>query len=123
MSNANAHILGAAITVGALHIAHDRAEERTASGLPLASAGLAGCLASLPDWLEPAIHPNHRQVFHSVTFGALLVYAGARLYEWRPEDDLGEVARYVALIGIASYVTHLAMDALTSKSLPLLGRL
>jgi len=123
MPNAAAHILGAAIGVGLMHLAHEHAAEEGPSGMPFASAGLAACFGCVPDRLEPAIHPNHRQFFHSLAFGALLIYSGKRVYDWHPEDDLGKAARYVMLVGIAAYGVHLAMDALTKKSLPLIGKL
>jgi membrane-bound metal-dependent hydrolase YbcI (DUF457 family) len=104
-------------------MAHDEAMEEGPSGMPLASAGLAACFGCLPDQLEPAIHPNHRQFFHSLAFAAVLIYAGKRVYDWRPDDDLGKATRYVVLVGLGAYGVHLAMDALTKKSLPLLGKL
>lgn len=123
MPNAAAHTLGAAIGVGLIHMAHENATERRPSGMPFASAGLAACFGCLPDRLEPAVHPNHRQFFHSLAFGALVFYVGKKVYEWRPEDDFDKATRYVALVGIAAYCVHLAMDALTKKSLPLVGKL
>ena len=106
-----------------MHMAHEHATDQEPSGMPIASAGIAACLGCVPDRLEPAIHPNHRQFFHSFAVGALLIYAGKKVYGWRPDDDLGKAMRYVALVGIAAYGVHLAMDALTKKSLPLVGRL
>lgn len=123
MPNAAAHTLGAAIGVGLIHMVHEQENEDSPSGMPFASAGLAACFGCVPDRLEPAIHPNHRQFFHSLAFGALLIYAGKKIYDWSPEDDLAKAARYVALVGIAAYGVHLAMDALTKKSLPLVGKL
>jgi inner membrane protein len=106
-----------------MHVAHEHATDEIPSGLPLASASLAACFGCLPDKIEPALHPNHRQFFHSFAFGALVIYAGKKVYDWQPEDDFGKAARYVALVGIAAYGVHLAMDALTKKSLPLVGKL
>lgn len=106
-----------------MHMAHEHATDQPPSGMPLASAGLAACFGCVPDRLEPAIHPNHRQFFHSFAVGALLIYAGKKVYDWRPEDDLGRAAKYLVLVGIAAYGIHLAMDALTKKSLPLVGKL
>ena len=106
-----------------MHIAHEHATDQKPSGMPVASAGLAACLGCVPDRLEPAIHPNHRQFFHSFAVGALLIYAGKKIYDWHPEDDLSKTAKYLALVAIAAYGVHLAMDALTKKSLPLVGKI
>jgi len=80
---------------------------------------LSGAFASLPDWIEPAIHPNHRGFFHSWLVLGAVGYGVYQLYHWQPETGLGELARIVLLgVGIA-YGCHLLMDARTPKSLPM----
>ncbi len=102
---------------------------------------------ALPDILEPATTPNHREVAHSVVAGGALTLA--RLAEWqatcRSEAKgcdaraltfaLGSDARQRAewdglgwrflaglLAGfVAGYASHLMLDAVTPKGLPLLG--
>lgn len=101
----------------------------------------------LPDVLEPATTPNHRELAHSVVVGGTLTLA--RLAEWqatcRSEAKgcdaraltfaLGSDARQRAewdalgwrflaglLAGVvAGYASHLILDAGTAKGLPLLG--
>lgn len=85
--------------------------------------GLGALLGTLPDILEPADHPNHRQFFHGLAFAAVLSYSGYKLYKWKPEEPWQEVVRMVGLIAIGAYLIHLAMDATTSKSLPVIGGL
>jgi membrane-bound metal-dependent hydrolase YbcI (DUF457 family) len=46
-----------------------------------------------------------------------------KLYHWDPQDYLDRVLRGLLLLGGAAYLSHLALDALTSKSLPFLGKL
>jgi membrane-bound metal-dependent hydrolase YbcI (DUF457 family) len=109
-------------------------------------SGVAGAL--LPDVLEPATNPNHRSFFHSVSFASaagLSVWSWA----WRIRDEQVRFAeecewranavcdehekngwrwkalwhRFLAgLIPglILGYASHLAADAVTPKSLPLL---
>ncbi|MCO5120018.1 MAG: metal-dependent hydrolase [Burkholderiaceae bacterium] len=85
-----------------------------------AMGAAAACLPSLPDWLEPAVHPNHRSFFHSVTFATLVAYAMYRAYKWETQEPWERVARIVLLTGGAAYLAHLARDAFTPKSLPLI---
>jgi len=93
--------------------------------IPHAAIGCFGgyCFATLPDIVEPATSPNHRQFFHSVVFAGVLGYALYRLHCWQPETPKQRVWRVVGLIAGGAYLVHLALDATTKRSLPLLGRL
>jgi len=51
-----------------------------------------------------------------------LIVAGKALYDWQPETDEGRFWRKAGLIGLGAYMCHLALDATTPRSLPLLGR-
>lgn len=93
---------------------------KRADATPIAAGAAAACLPSLPDWIEPAVHPNHRQFFHSVAFGALVGYGVYRTWHWAPQDDWGKLARIVALVGGSAYLAHLARDAFTTRSLPMI---
>lgn len=109
---------------------------------------LSGVLGGLlPDFIEPATSPNHRKAAHSVTAGASLVFVQATGWQGecrrRAITEI-EQASYLAprsrehsrsnlmallwallagLIGglIAGYASHLALDAMTPRSLPLIG--
>ena len=59
---------------------------------PFAMGAAAACVPSLPDVLEPALHPNHRKLFHSVIVFAALGYGLNRLYRWEAEDDWQQLA-------------------------------
>ncbi|MDO9177679.1 MAG: metal-dependent hydrolase [Agitococcus sp.] len=124
MSNARAHALGAAVGVG-LMIAVDENKRGVSTSAPLVGGSLASLLGSLPDLIEPALHPNHRQFFHSLTFASLLISGMKSAYEWQPKphDDAGRMLRALGLIGSGAYLVHLMMDATTPKSIPFLGRL
>lgn len=55
-----------------------RREDRPVDGTSLAMGAAAACFPSLPDVLEPAVHPNHRKFFHSVTFAVALGFGMRR---------------------------------------------
>ncbi|MDI1301000.1 MAG: metal-dependent hydrolase [bacterium] len=122
MANARAHAVGAATTVGiGLWLEEQARGVNTAT--PYVGTGLAAFMGSLPDLMEPAHHPHHRQFFHGVTFAVGLGYGLYRLYRWTPEEDWERLLRFVGLVAGGAYLTHLAMDATTAHSIPLLGKL
>ena len=124
--NKRQHAMGAALAVGTsallLNANTDKTPEQRAVEA-LGSAALAGALGSIPDWLEPATNPHHRQFFHSVTALSLLVGGLHKVYRWQPQEPHHELLKTVALIGGGAYLVHLLMDATTPKSLPLIGKL
>lgn len=122
MACAQTHQLIAAAAVGSYCLSQE-ADRQEPSKKPLAGALLAGQLTQLPDLLEPAAHPNHRQFFHSLAFAGILGLATYKLYQWEPESELGEIARFGLLVGAAAYFIHLLVDAGSPKSLPLVGKL
>jgi inner membrane protein len=70
--------------------------------------------ALLPDIIEPAAcNPNHRQIFHS-TMALLSVFLA---YNKIGRD---EFEKFVVNIGLGGYASHLILDALTPRSLPIL---
>ena len=124
MPNRAAHAAGAAFTIGAVSAIQESQGKGEISWRPLADAWLAGKLGSLPDLLEPATSPRHRQFFHSAAFAAALGYGGYRLYQWKPESVEGKLLKWILLIAVGTYLTHLAMDLLFSRSgLPVVGKL
>jgi inner membrane protein len=120
--NAAAHQLTAAVAVG-LHLADSEQKAGTATLQPLAGGIAASVLTKLPDLLEPAITPNHRQFFHSVAFASLLGVGLYKLHQWQPEEAADKFWKTLGMVAISSYLIHLALDATTAKSLPLLGKL
>lgn len=90
-------------------------EEWTLRGA-ICSATLGALGGMLPDMLEPATNPNHRQFFHSLLFGAVLFFGRDKLYE-----ILGLNVQQKALCNslLAGYSSHLVLDGITPKSLPL----
>lgn len=120
--NAAAH----RITAGAaifLVMAHQEEVVGENTAWPLAGGVAASVLTCLPDRIEPAINPNHRQFFHSLMFAVGLGYCFLKIRQLEPESKEGAIIRKIALVGIAAYLVHLALDATTAKSLPLVGRI
>ena len=100
-------------------IVRDR-EGQPADATPFVMGAAAACLPSLPDVLEPAMHPNHRKFFHSVAVFVGFGYGLHRLYKWETDDDWQRLLRVVGLVAGAAYLAHLTRDAFTAKSLPLI---
>jgi inner membrane protein len=122
MSNGTDHRIAAAASLFYAAAADWKPDDHW-SKHPIAAAALGAGFGTLPDLLEPALHPNHRQVFHSLAFAALLGFGLYKTYVWQPETKAGNIVRSVALIAGTAYIVHLIMDATTPKSLPLLGQL
>lgn len=122
MPNGNTHRLIAALAVGGTSLANE-AIHGEVTGKPLLSALIASLLTNLPDMIEPASNPYHRQFFHSVLFGGAVAYAGVKAYEWLAEDDFEKAVRALLMVGCGAYLVHLLADSTTPRSLPLVGKL
>jgi hypothetical protein len=120
--------------------------------VPEVAGGIAGGWlgAALPDWIDPPTCPNHRHFGHgaATTVGIVWMSADAvlrlqqrlrhranALAQARPylQNDLARAMNWLEecflrvlagfLNGVAAgYVSHLAMDALTPASIPLVMR-
>jgi len=121
MPNALTHQFVAALTVGGC-VAQLEATEGKKTMAPLGGAALAAICTNLPDKLEPAIHPHHRQFFHSVAFVGMLGLGMYKLYKWETKTGQEDLLKFCLLVVGGSYLIHLAMDACTRRSLPLLGK-
>ena len=87
-------------------------------------AALVAALASgLPDVLEPATSPHHRQFCHSAAFAALVTLGMKKLYDWVPATPGEAFMRDVPLSVGFGYMTHLCADSTTAMGLPLVGNL
>ncbi len=89
---------------------------------PAIAAPLSAVFATLPDILEPAVTPDHRQGFHSIALAVILGFAVYEAYRWEPDTPAQEALRDLVIIGGAAYLLHLVGDMLTAKGLPLVGR-
>lgn len=120
MASASEHAVFNFFIVTAATVTVQHGEGRGVDGAALVMGTAASLLPSLPDLIEPAVHPNHRKFFHSVAFAFTLAYAMRKAYEWEAQEPWEKVARIAALVGGAAYLAHLARDAFTAKSLPLI---
>lgn len=73
MANGSDHRNGAALGLGAVAALNWRDGNHWMTHPVIASATGWAC-GTLPDVLEPATSPNHRQFLHSVLFAGLLIY-------------------------------------------------
>lgn len=122
MANAIAHRLGAAVTLAAVAGRQEKNGNSTATK-PVAAAAIGALCGTLPDLLEPACNPNHRQFFHSLACAGIVGAACYRLHQWEPQTSGEEIVRFL-LLGIGgAFLIHLAMDAFSPKRLPLIGKL
>lgn len=118
--NSATHQWTAALTTS-LVLRSGEVERSETTAWPLAGGALAGILTKLPDVLEPAVHPQHRQFFHSVACAALVATGWKALHEWQPQSEEARFLRKVGMIAAGAYLCHLALDAITPRSLPLVG--
>lgn len=121
MPNKLAHCTVAALATGAV-ILNMEAQEGKQTLAPVGGSVLAAICTNLPDKLEPAINPHHRQFFHSFACAALVGGGIYKLYQWEPQTEMEKLLRFCLLVAGGSYLVHLAMDACTKRSLPLLGK-
>ena len=118
MSDSQKHFLLGAGVGGTtyLFICWLTGQQTTWLGL-LGCSGLGGALALAPDALEPASTPNRRKFFHSFSVLVGVTYADYRILRSSALTDHGKLCLLAASTG---YVSHLLMDAVTPKSLPVI---
>ncbi|WP_321391555.1 metal-dependent hydrolase [uncultured Desulfuromusa sp.] len=121
MPNGNTHRLIAVLAVGGASLVEESYEGEVTE-MPLVNAAIAVLSTNLPDMIEPAKNPHHRQFFHSVAFGSLVAVAGVKLYQWQPEENWENVLRKILLVGCGGYLIHLVADSFTTRGLPWLGK-
>ncbi len=86
-----------------------------ASALIGACGGFVGSM--IPDVLEPAIHPNHRGLAHSVAAGGGV---GFQTVQWWLNHGQSTDAKFLFLEACAvGYLSHLLLDGRTPKGLPI----
>lgn len=119
--NGPAHQVVAGFATG-VFLAERERQTGIQTAQPLLGGTAAAFLTKLPDILEPATSPNHRQFFHSLAFAGLLCLAFKELGNWQPESAGGEFLKVLGQVAIPAYLIHLFLDSLTAKSLPLIGR-
>lgn len=83
----------------------------------LIAGGIGAAAAAAPDILEPALHPCHRSLFHSLAAGGASAYGLAALGRSAMTDPTWRLVARSALVG---YLSHVTLDSTTPRSFPLL---
>lgn len=104
-----------------IYLAKRESEAGAKTIKPLLGGTAAAFFTNLPDILEPATSPNHRAVFHSLAFAALLGTCLFQLNQWQTETELESLLKGAGMLAVSAYLIHLALDFTTAKSLPLIG--
>lgn len=121
MPNRTTHVFaGGAI---GLAIALMDKQKNDVSHQPLFASFVGAVGGRLPDLLEPAINPNHRQFFHSFLVLGTVGVSMYEIYQWSPESNLEKFIRGTLLTLLGAYGSHLLLDMTTPKGLPLVGKL
>ncbi len=118
--NRATHQLVAGAAVGIYLVKRESATGATTIK-PLLGSAAAAFFTNLPDVLEPATSPNHRAMFHSLAFAALLGTCLYQLNQWQTETELESLLKGAGMLALSAYLIHLALDFTTAKSLPLIG--
>jgi membrane-bound metal-dependent hydrolase YbcI (DUF457 family) len=139
MSNREDHDFAGAIAGGLSTLIAAKLQGRNPTGAELLGGVLGGMTgSSIPDYLEPATSPHHRQFAHSAFFTtALVATAGqgavtmqanmiVRAAQIEQTDPVGAfLLRMMAGFApatVAGYASHIALDATTPMGIPLLGK-
>jgi inner membrane protein len=119
MARREAHAVAGAISgVGSYVCVKDKLGEKCTL-LEVLLAGLLGAaVGTIPDELEPASNPNHRGPFHSV---GLLVAGATFTKRILDSPDVPSWAKVCSAVSCGAYASHLVLDGVSPKSLPLLG--
>jgi hypothetical protein len=133
MPNGNVHKTAGAILGPLVYLTiqnNIQQKEKVDLGELLLSSGIGLSTARIPDILEPATNPNHRDFFHSLTFGFVVGFVCVTAWDdlkiRRQERTILEIQQWgliefmdIALIIVCgSILLHLIMDGFTKKGLP-----
>jgi len=122
MPNLKEHLFISAAATGITYLAMSRYYLRQPSLEEAVTCVGVGMLSGIaPDLMEPALHPQHRQFCHSLTAGGLLVHTGLTKCG-EQNNNWSQFAKILGACVIIGYLVHLALDATTPRSLPLLGK-
>ncbi len=81
-------------------------------------SGFCGAIGGIiPDVIEPATNPNHRDFFHSGMMGGLIFFWEDKL---RQNEIINPQLKKAILDFSCGYKLHLLVDSATPKSLPLI---
>lgn len=117
--NASGHAaLGACTGAGVVLLFNKSIGLKTEPGDVAIGALLGGMAGLIPDFLEPATHPHHRALCHSMLTLFTVSYASWKLY-YTPKLTPDQKKLLTTLAG--GFLSHLVGDSFTPIGLPLLG--
>lgn len=118
--NRNTHLVAGVLAAGVAYACDCFKHDKSFDAGELFVYGVGGAIGSaLPDQIEPAYSPYHRDTAHSVAALGANVLALYQIDELVP--DLHPSVRVLAKGLTIGYVSHLALDACTPMGLPLIG--
>jgi len=72
--------------------------------------------SSIPDQIEPAKNPNHREFFHSFTIIGIIFFLMDLIAKSNINDDIKKMLKSAC----KQYLGHLLLDLTTPKGLPII---
>jgi inner membrane protein len=119
LANASQHAVIGGMAGGSTYVAMCSYYKRQARlDELLICIGVGVATAAVPDLLEPALHPHHRQIAHSFTTGGVLAKLATEKCFTNCEWD--QLQKIVLAAAIAGYLSHLVADACTPRCLPII---
>jgi inner membrane protein len=73
----------------------------------------------LPDIIEPSRNQHHRKFFHSLFLLAIIIMFIARVYKDLISGEVSNIKMMFAFFMFSGYASHLLVDLLTYKGLPI----
>lgn len=116
MSNSGMHfIIGAVASLLTYAVLKQQRNEQLTWEEAIPVALIGGTVGVLPDIIDPPKGPNHRSIGHSVAGGTGLSILGIGINE---NPNIQQPYKDFLTSMIASYLSHLALDAQTPAGLP-----
>lgn len=122
MPNLKQHLAIGAVAGAGTYLAMCHYYERKpcwGEALTCVGVGLVG--GALPDALEPAVHPNHRAICHSLALGTGMTKIALAKCS-RANGVWDEFDKILVAVAVVSYLSHLVADGCTPKGLPILHK-
>jgi len=118
MPNSKTHFLVGAVIGAGLYCLIKKSQDQPIELSGVLGMGLVGGVAGLlPDIIEPATSPNHREFAHSI---AALLVIGSGINKLHENQGIEAGQKELLLTLALGYGSHLLLDAGTPASLPII---
>lgn len=121
MSSGKTHIAVGAFTGLAIALLDNKKHNSVHN--PVIAPALGAFFGKLPDLIEPATNPHHRQFFHSKLVFTATAYGIYEAFKWEPQSGIEKIIRGITLIAGCAYLSHLVCDSTTPRGLPAIGKI